>query len=54
MRVKNRRYSVWGHNYEFDVDGNWDVIEALCKRLAGRSDIFFGTNSEVLLDVNLS
>lgn len=47
-------FCLWGHSYEFDVDGNWDVIEALCKRLAGRSDIFFGTNSEVLFDVNLS
>ena len=47
-------FCLWGHSYEFDVDGNWDVIEALSKRLAGRSDIFFGTNSEVIFGVNLS
>lgn len=40
---------IWGHSYEFETDGNWDRIELICSMLSGRDDIFFGTNSEVLL-----
>ncbi|MBQ8639948.1 MAG: polysaccharide deacetylase family protein [Lachnospiraceae bacterium] len=40
---------IWGHSYEFEVNRNWDRIEEICRRLAGREDIFYGTNSEVLL-----
>lgn len=39
---------IWGHSYEFEVDNNWDHIEQMCKLLAGKDDIFYGTNSEVL------
>ena len=42
-------FSIWGHSYEFDVDNNWERIETLCQMLAGRNDIFYGTNTEVLL-----
>ena len=45
---------IWGHSYEFDVYQNWDRIEEICRRLSGHDDIFYGTNSEVLLDVKLS
>lgn len=41
---------IWGHSYEFMCKNNWDRIEEICKRLAGHADIFYGTNSEVLLD----
>lgn len=40
---------IWGHSYEFDVNGNWGRMEELCRRVAGHSDIFYGTNAEVLL-----
>lgn len=39
---------IWGHSYEFEVDRNWDYIEEICRMLAGKSDIFYGTNKEVL------
>ncbi len=42
-------FSVWGHSYEFDINQNWDRMERLCHMLAGRSDIFYGTNAECLL-----
>ena len=42
-------FYVWGHTYEFEIDKNWDVIERFCDYLAGRDDIFYGTNEEVLL-----
>ncbi len=40
---------IWGHSYEFEVEKNWDRIEKICSLLSGREDIFYGTNSEVLL-----
>lgn len=40
---------IWGHSYEFDRDNNWNVIEDFCKKISGRDDIFYGTNSEVYL-----
>ncbi|MBQ9119597.1 MAG: polysaccharide deacetylase family protein [Lachnospiraceae bacterium] len=42
-------FYIWGHAYEFDGKENWDRIEKLCQKLAGRNDIFYGTNAEVLL-----
>ena len=41
---------IWGHSYEFDGNHNWADFERLCERLAGRADIFYGTNAQVLLD----
>lgn len=40
---------IWGHSYEFEGQGNWDRIEKACELLAGKDDIFYGTNKEVLL-----
>lgn len=42
-------FCVWGHSEEFEHDGNWELIERFCDLLASSGDIFFGTNSEVLL-----
>ncbi|MBE6861730.1 MAG: polysaccharide deacetylase [Ruminococcus sp.] len=42
-------FCLWGHSYEFDVDDNWERIEEFCRRASGHDDIFYGTNSEVLL-----
>jgi peptidoglycan-N-acetylglucosamine deacetylase len=42
-------FYVWGHSYEFEVDNNWDIIEEFCAFISNRDDIFYGTNSEVLL-----
>lgn len=42
-------FYIWGHSYEFDGNHNWDRIERLCELLAGRNDIFYGTNAQVLL-----
>lgn len=40
---------IWGHSYEFDVDQNWEHMEKILKQLAGHSDVFYGTNAQVLL-----
>ena len=40
---------IWGHSYEFDINDSWDRFEKFCQMISGRDDIFYGTNSEVLL-----
>lgn len=37
---------IWGHSYEFDFSDNWDFAEEMCRRLAFKEDIFYGTNRE--------
>jgi hypothetical protein len=39
---------VWGHSYEFDNDQNWDLIEAFCATIAGKEDIWYATNMEIV------
>lgn len=38
---------IWGHSYEYDDNGNWDIIENLARKVAGRGDIWFATNGEI-------
>lgn len=40
---------IWGHAYELDGGHDWDRMERICEKLAGKSGVFYGTNSEVLL-----
>ena len=41
---------IWGHSYEMDAEYiTWEKMEKVCKRLSGKSDIFYGTNKDVLL-----
>ena len=42
-------FYVWGHAYEFDIHNTWDRFEDFCRLIAGREDVFYGTNREVLL-----
>lgn len=42
---------IWGHSYEMDADFiSWERFEKLCEKMANRSDVFYGTNKEVLLN----
>ncbi len=41
-------FYIWGHTYEFDIDDSWDTVEAFFRLIAGREDVFYGTNGEVL------
>ncbi|MCR5107121.1 MAG: polysaccharide deacetylase family protein [Lachnospiraceae bacterium] len=38
---------VWGHSYEFDNAGNWEVIEKFCEYMGKREDIWYATNIEI-------
>ncbi len=40
-------FYIWGHSYEFDIHDTWDMFEAFLQRIAGKDDIFYGTNREV-------
>lgn len=42
-------FYIWGHSFELEVEKKWDMIEEFCAYISGRDDIFYGTNSEVLL-----
>lgn len=42
-------FYIWGHAYEFDIKGEWERFEEFCRLISGKSDIFYGTNREVLL-----
>lgn len=42
-----RLFYLWGHSYEFDRNGNWDRIEALCDILGGKDDTWYATNIDI-------
>lgn len=42
-------FYIWGHTYELDFKDTWGKMEELFKIISNRDDIFYGTNSEVLL-----
>lgn len=42
-------FYIWGHSYEFDLQDTWDRFERFLQMISRRDDIFYGTNSEVLL-----
>lgn len=39
---------VWGHSYEFTEDDNWNVIEEFCRMAAGREEVWYATNIEIV------
>ena len=43
-------FYIWGHAYEFDIHGDWERFEEFCRMISGKSDIFYGTNRQVLLN----
>ena len=43
-------FYVWGHTYEMDANYiSWEKFEEFCAMMAGKDDIFYGTNAECLL-----
>jgi len=47
---KPQCFYIWCHSYEFDYsDDAWDKFEDFLKLISNKEDIFYGTNSEVLL-----
>lgn len=47
---KNREpwlFYIWGHSYEFDDNGNWDVVENLCGELSCARGVWAATNGDI-------
>ena len=43
---------IWGHSYEMDLEYiSWEKFEEICAKLSNKSDVFYGTNKEVLLSL---
>ena len=43
-------FYVWGHSYELDQDKiSWERFEEFLKMMSNKTDIFYGTNKQVLL-----
>ncbi|WP_409342233.1 polysaccharide deacetylase family protein [Paenibacillus sp. MBLB4367] len=38
---------VWGHSYEFENDGNWDIVDQFGQLAGNRDDIWYATNAEI-------
>lgn len=43
---------IWGHSYEFERNGNWELLDEICTKLAGKPDIWYATNMEIYEYVN--
>lgn len=41
---------IWGHSYEFDFYDQWKEFEEFLEHISRRTDIFYGTNAQVLLE----
>ncbi|GIP16659.1 polysaccharide deacetylase [Paenibacillus montaniterrae] len=39
---------VWGHSYEFEGDNNWEIVQQFGEKIAGRDDIWYATNAEIV------
>lgn len=46
---KPQIFYIWGHSYEFDIENSWTKFDEFCKFISCRDDIFYGTNTEILL-----
>lgn len=46
---RDRIFYIWGHAYELDIHNDWERFERFCQKLAGHDDVYYGTNTDVLL-----
>lgn len=40
-------FFVWGHSFEFEEKGNWQVIENFAKKVSKRQDVWYATCIEI-------
>ena len=40
-------FYLWGHAYEFDDDGNWELAESFAQKMSGQEDIWYASNIEI-------
>ncbi|AIQ46534.1 polysaccharide deacetylase [Paenibacillus sp. FSL R7-0273] len=41
-------FYVWGHSYEFDVQDNWELIEAFSQSISNHPEVWYATNIEII------
>ena len=46
-RAEPLLFYLWGHSYEFENNGNWNVIEKFCEKISKTDNIWCATNSEI-------
>ena len=47
---KPQIFYIWGHTYELDAGViDWEKFEEFCKLISNKDDIFYGTNTEILV-----
>lgn len=42
-----RLFYLWGHSFEFENDGNWELLDTICEKIGGKDDIWYATNMEI-------
>ena len=47
FREPSKWFYVWGHTYEFEDSGNWDLMENLLAKMGGHEEIWYATNIEI-------
>lgn len=45
-RITPRLFYIWGHSYEYK--NNWESLEKLCNAIAGKSNVWYATNMEII------
>ena len=43
-------FYIWGHSYELVTEEDWAKFEAFCNKISNRSDIYYCTNKEAILN----
>jgi len=41
-------FYIWGHSFEFERNGNWQLIEEFCKFAAFDETVWYATNVEIM------
>lgn len=41
-------FTVWGHSYEFENNGNWNMIESFLEKIGGHDDVWYAGMSEIV------
>ena len=48
-RHEPQLFYLWGHTFEFDRDGNWDLIEKFAETAGGHGDdVWYATNIDII------
>ena len=45
-RIKLKLFFIWGHSREFN--GNWELLDRICRRLANKENVWYATNGEIV------